>query len=103
MGIATWTRKSGLMPPGLTESRLEELEGTALEKSARAISAIESAIAVWDLSKDKPKELGDQVMLLRNKHERLAIWIKDMLRAKKGDLGQRAMVLQRFGDIFKGD
>jgi hypothetical protein len=78
-----------------------EMEHLAIEKANRCISAIENALAVWELSKDKPQDLAERIGRLRTFHEALTDWERKAIRTLgKGDeMDLRVRRLKEFTDI----
>lgn len=78
---------------------IEKMEKMSLEKANKAISAIENALAVWDLSKEKPDDLEARINKLKYFHEALTRWEKKMLLSKDEDIDMRVARLKEFTDI----
>ncbi len=83
--------------------KLGELQKKAINKSNKAISAIENAIAVWEGSERKPTDLRIRVERLRDFHEALCNWEKKMLTdiAQEADYKQRLSRIKEFSDICR--
>jgi hypothetical protein len=93
--------KRGFDNPSYRVSDVDGMEKLALEKANKCISAIENAIAVWELSKDKPAEMEPQIGRMRNFYEALTAWEKKMLKTmgKRGEIQNRVARLKEFISI----
>jgi hypothetical protein len=80
---------------------LDKMEKLTLEKANKCISAIENAIAVWELAKDKPEDMESQISRMKNFYEALTSWEKKMLKSmgKKGKIKNRVDRLKEFISI----
>ncbi len=81
--------------------RLDDLERLALSASNKVITAIESAVAVWNAAGQRPAELKPRIIRLQYLHGSLSIWEQKMLRSLgRGDMTYRVDMLRQFSRIF---
>lgn len=87
--------------PAYTVTDVSEMEQLALDKANKCISAIENALAVWELSADKPADLSERINRLRFFHEALTSWEKKTLPTvgNSGEIGVRVERLKEFTEI----
>jgi hypothetical protein len=86
----------------VSSDSLDELEGLAIQSSNRAISAIESLIATWELSSDRPQEFEGDLVRFRDMHRTLSDWERRMLKsAGKANAAEREVLLREFSRIFR--
>lgn len=99
--LAMAKRAAGTKVGSYTPGDLEEMEKLTLEKANKALSTIESALAIWDASKEKPEELRPRIGRLKYFYEALSGWEKRMLQsmAKKESMDARIEHLREFSDI----
>ncbi len=91
-------------PQAGSQHRLEDverMEALALEKANQWISAIENAMAVWELSQEKPSEFEERAGKLKFIHEELSGWEREMLLHKGKDepVQERIARLKEFTEI----
>ncbi|MCI0504169.1 hypothetical protein L0Y65_05680 [Candidatus Micrarchaeota archaeon] len=67
--------------PGITEANIEIVEKDTLDKVNKALGALESALAQWDASPDKPDDLEPRFLRYRKLHDALVVWETKMLRS----------------------
>jgi len=86
---------------GITEENIEIVEKDTLEKVNNALSALESALASWDASPEKPEDLEPKFTKYRKLHDALAQWETKMLRSmdKELDFYSRVDRLKEFARI----
>jgi hypothetical protein len=101
MAIINRDRRAREEPICIQEERLEYIENKALEKANIAISSIENAMAIWESTKEKPDEFHEEMELLREKHGKLTVWVKEMIKAKRAGRNERARALKKFVKMFK--
>ncbi|MFH1393488.1 MAG: hypothetical protein ABII71_02300 [Candidatus Micrarchaeota archaeon] len=87
----------------IASSELQKIEKQTLEKTNKAISAIENAIAVWDASEKKPIDIKIRINRLRYFHQALSNWEKKMLSdiASQSEYTERVQRLCEFSDICR--
>lgn len=91
-------------PPNLTESEIVLIEKETMEKVSGTISALESALASWELSEDKPEELKEKISRYKTVHEALSVWQTKALKAYgKSDVGERVRLLREFVGICRAN
>lgn len=95
--IASEETKVGRYAPG----DIEKMERLALEKANKALSTIESALAAWDASMEKPEALMPRIGRLKYFYEALSGWERKMLRSMAKTEGMDARIgrLREFSDI----
>jgi hypothetical protein len=93
--------QGSLPPEPINESNIGQFEKEAIEKANKAISAIESALAAWDATKEKPEELKVKAERYRHFAEALSGWERKMLLAsgKKRTFAERVEMLEEFVDL----
>ena len=82
-------------------SDVEEMEKLTMKKANKALTTIESALAAWDASEEKPEDMAIVVNRLRFFHNALSEWEKKMLVSisKGADISERVERLREFSDI----
>jgi hypothetical protein len=89
-------------PPNLSESEVVRIEKETMERVSDTISALESAMASWEMSKDKPEELKGKFAKYRIVHEVLSNWQTKALKSYgKSDVGERVRLLWEFVGLCK--
>ena len=80
---------------------VDRLEKLAIDKANKAISAIESAVAVWDASPNKPEEFKPRMVRLKYFYDSITAWEKKALLTlgKENELGARVERLKEFTEI----
>jgi len=80
---------------------VERMEALALEKANKWISAIENAMAVWEMSQDRPMDLEERAGKLKFIHDELAGWERKMLlhKGKADPIDERIARLKEFTEI----
>ncbi len=88
-------------PAALRNLDVDGMEQRTIEKVSHTMSAIESAIAVWDAAKNKPAHLKARVTRLKRFYEALAKWEKKTLKARAmgSDMEERLMRLHHFSEL----
>ncbi len=86
---------------GYVVADVGRMEALALEKANKAISAIENAVAVWEASAEKPKDLSERMSQLKNFYEALTDWEKKALKTagKEDMVEERVERLKEFAKI----
>ena len=72
---ATQSNQAGTV----NEQNIDRVEKEALESAKRTIQAMEQAIAAWDASKEKPKELEESYRRYKWMREELSKWARGFL------------------------
>jgi hypothetical protein len=82
----------------VNEDSIEDVEKETIERANQALSALEVAIAKWDLTPKKPDYLEEKFERYKKLHDVLSDWEKQMLLAmgKKENLARRLIRLQEF-------
>ena len=75
-----------------------ELEKRTREEVSASLSRIEVALADWENTSNKPKDLEAKVEFLKKSHMLLSDWMKKSLKGDKESAGIR---LQNFSSICK--
>ncbi|MFH0884252.1 MAG: hypothetical protein V1861_00915 [Candidatus Micrarchaeota archaeon] len=87
----------------INETNIEEIEKKTMDMALKAISTLESSLAVWDGAKEKPKEMADRFEGYRRLHTALTKWVSGVLKARKGGaipaFEDRLQKLREFTDI----
>jgi hypothetical protein len=85
----------------ITESNIEEVERVTLEKVNKALSALESALAAWNASPDKPADLEPKYSRYMRLHDSLVRWETNLLRSsgREMDFYSRLDRLREFSHI----
>lgn len=101
--IARKTKKTLVRKEELefTTADVDDIERETLQKANKAISAMENAIAVFDASEEKPRDLKIRIDRLKYFHDALSEWEKKMLKAiaKGARVNERVEMLREFSDI----
>ena len=86
---------------GLKESNIEKIESETIEKVSRTITVLEGALATWEASKEKPKELEGKFARYKRFHGALTVWETNALKArgKEESFETRVRRLKEFIDI----
>lgn len=87
--------------PSYSSSDIARMEKLTIEKSNKAISAIENAMAMWESSLQKPEDVGMRIGRLKYFYDQITKWERKMLKsmAKKEDMVTRIKLLREFSDI----
>jgi hypothetical protein len=89
-------------PPNLSESEVVLIEKETMERVSDTISALEGAMASWEISKDKPEELRGKFAKYKVVHEALSNWQTKALKSYgKSDVGERVRLLWEFVELCK--
>ncbi len=92
----------GYPPPDLSESEVVQMEKETMERVSKTISALESAMASWEMSPEKPEELKGKFAKYKIVHEALSAWQTKALRSYgKSDVGERVRLLWEFVDLCR--
>lgn len=95
---------SGHSPPNLSESDVVRIEKETMERVSDTISALEGAMASWEMSKDKPEELKGKFAKYKVVHEALSNWQTRALKTYgKSDIGERVRLLWEFVELCKSN
>jgi hypothetical protein len=71
---------------GITEENIDAVEKETIDKVNKALSALETALASWDASPDKPEDLEPKFGTYRKLHDALVQWETKMLRSMGSEL-----------------
>lgn len=87
--------------PDYSASDVEQMEQLTMNKANKALTTIESALAAWDASEEKPEDMALVVNRLRFFHDAVAEWEKKMLISisKGADISERVERLREFSNI----
>lgn len=66
----------------ISPEKIAILEEEALEKVSKAISSIESVIAIWQNAKEKTPDINMRIEKLKKMHESFSMWAKKALVAR---------------------
>ena len=85
----------------INEDNIDQFEKEALESVKRTLSALEQAIAAWDASKEKPKDLEESYRRYKWMQEELSKWAREFLlkSGKKRTFAERLSDLRRLARI----
>ncbi len=88
---------------GIGDKEIGELESETISKVDKTITALESAIAVWEAAKKKPEALRPKFVRYKLVHEVLSRWQTKALksRVRGSDIGERVGLLREFVDICR--
>ncbi|HSB47173.1 MAG TPA: hypothetical protein VLD37_04100 [Candidatus Bilamarchaeum sp.] len=70
------------MAEKIGETSITEQERETIRIASSTLSALESALASWELSKDKPEELKEKFARYLKFRDALAAWLTLMLRSR---------------------
>ncbi len=85
----------------ITEADISQAEKETLSVASSTITALESALASWEASKDKPEGMADKFRSYAWFRDELAAWMKGMLHSGKGSLRERQKKLSEFAAICR--
>ena len=81
----------------VTEENITEVEKEMMEKVSKAISALESALATWDASGEKPEELAEEFRKFKGLRDAFAEWEAKMLK----DFGKETNYYKRVDRLWE--
>ena len=88
--------------PDLSESEVVRIEKETIEKVSKTISSLESAMASWEMSTEKPEELRGKFAKYQVVYAALTSWQTKALKAYgKSDFGERVRLLWEFVELCK--
>ncbi len=84
----------------ITESNIDQIEKGAIEKVKKTITALESAIDIWDSAKEKPTDLVENFTKYKRLLATLRVWESKSLE-KNMDFYTRVKRLRELVNVGK--
>ncbi len=87
--------------PAINEDNIGQFEQDTIQRVNKALSALETAIASWDASPDKPEDLQPKFMKYKRFHDALVDWETKMIKNPGSELDfySRLERLKEFSNI----
>lgn len=87
--------------PTVNENNIDQIEKETIERVNNTLSVLETAIASWEASDEKPVDLEPKFKKYKRIHNALVEWETNMLKSmgRYRDFDSRVHHLQEFVDI----
>jgi hypothetical protein len=88
-------------PIKVNKKNISAVEKDTLKRVMKTISALEVAMASWDLAKEKPADMEERLLKYKRFHLALTRWSKKMMVTNKDDYERRVLWLVEFVQICR--
>lgn len=85
----------------IDEANISLAEKETLSVASSTITALESALASWEASKDKPEGMAEKFRAYAWLRDELAGWTSRMLHSGRSSLRERQKMLSEFAAICR--